>query len=406
VPSFTYKARDQHGNLLAGVMSSHDSDSIAERLRADGVIPVEILLQSGKEATGLRATFQRRRVTTMDVQMFSRQMYTLMKSGVPILRGLAGLQESATNPFFAAVLQNLRESLETGRDLSTAMGQHPDVFTPFYLNLVQVGETTGRMTEIFLRLFEHLEFERDMRQRIKSAARYPLFVLSAMLVAMAVINLFVIPTFAKVYAGFHADLPLLTQLLVGISNFSTSYWPALLVLGVTVYVITSNYLSTSAGQLKRDTLLLKLPVLGEILLKASLSRFARSFSLANRSGVPLVHSLNIVSNTVDNAFVAQRLSGMRDNVERGDSIFRSAAAAGVFTPVVLQMIAVGEESGSLDELMDEVAQMYEREVDYDVKTLSSKIEPILIVGLGALVLILALGVFLPIWDLGSVAMQK
>lgn len=404
MPSFSYRARDSNGHLLTGVMDSYDSDAIADRLRANGAIPVEITRQSdAAQSGGARA---RRKITTMDVQMFSRQMYTLIKAGVPILRGLAGLQESATNPLFAAVLQNLRESLETGRDLSTAMRQHPTVFSPFYINLVQVGETTGRMTEIFLRLFEYLEFERDMRQRIKAAARYPMFVLVAMFVAMAVINLFVIPTFAKVYAGFHADLPLLTQVLVGVSSFSTHYWPAVLAFALIGFAACRKYLSTTAGRLQWDSKLLKLPILGDIILKAALARFARSFGLANRSGVPLVQSLHIVANTVDNAFIAQRLSTMRDGVERGESILRAASSAGVFTPVVLQMIAVGEESGSLDDLMEEVAQMYEREVDYDVKTLSSKIEPILIVGLGALVLILALGVFLPIWDLGSVAMQK
>src|SRR5438477_544985 len=241
--------------------------------------------------------------------LFSRQMYTLMKAGVPILRALGGLQESLTNPRLKAVVADLRASLDAGRELSAAMRRHATVFSPFYVSLVRVGETTGQLEAVFLRLYDHLEFEKEVRDRIKSALRYPAFVVVAM-------------------------------------------------------------------------------------------------ALALKSGVPVVQALSIVAGVLENDFIAQRIEQMRDGVERGESVLRTAAVAGIFTPVVMQMIAVGDETGELDDLMQEVAELYEREVDYEVKTLAAQIEPILIVFLGVIVTILALAVFLPIWDLASVARNR
>jgi MSHA biogenesis protein MshG len=342
----------------------------------------------------------------MDVQLFSRQIYTLLKSGVPIMRGLGGLQESAINKSFGRVIKDLRESLDSGRELSVAMKRHPECFSPFYLSMVKVGEMTGRLEEVFLRLFDHMEFDRDMRERVKTAMRYPMFVMIAMILAMAVVNIWVIPQFEKVFNSFHAELPLMTRILIGTSRFTVSYWPAMaLALGGMVFGFIS-WIGTPPGRLSWDKRKLRIPVAGKIIHKATMARFARSFALSMRSGVPIVQALTVVSQTVDNAYLGMRVDQMRDGVERGESILRTATAAGIFTPIVLQMIAVGEEAGSLDELMDEIAQMYEREVDYELKTLSSQIEPIMITFLGVMVLILALGIFLPIWDLGKAALHK
>jgi MSHA biogenesis protein MshG len=341
----------------------------------------------------------------MDVQLFSRQLYTLLKSGVPIMRGLAGLQESAISAAFARVIKDLRESLDAGRELSAAMRRHPECFSPFYLSMVRVGEMTGRLEEVFLRLFDHLEFDRDMRERVKSAMRYPSFVVFAMVAAMAIVNIFVIPQFVKVFATFHAALPLMTRILIATSAFTVRWWPLFLLGAAGAALAVRGSLATPAGRLAWDRRKLRIPIAGRIIHKATMARFARSFALSIRSGVPIVQALAVVAQTVDNAFLTARIEQMRDAVERGESILRTATASGVFTPVVLQMIAVGEESGALDDLMDEIAQMYEREVDYELKTLSSQIEPILIAFLGVLVLMLALGIFLPIWDLGKAALH-
>jgi MSHA biogenesis protein MshG len=409
MPFFAYKARNAHGELVKGVLESPDSGAVAEQLFNTGITPLDIT-ETKKPALRSEGGWWERlteeKIRSIDVQLFSRQLYTLLKAGVPIMRGLAGLQESAINKSFGRVLGDLRESLDSGRELSAAMRRHTDVFSPFYLSMVRVGEMTGRLEEIFLRLFDHLEFERLMSERVRTALRYPMFVVIAMVVAITVINLFVIPAFAKVYAGFNAELPLMTQILIGFSNFMVKYWPLMLLALIGAGFGFKAYIATVNGRYRWDKLKLRFPIVGKILLKGALARFARSFALASKSGVPIVQGLNVVAQTVDNAYIASRVTQMRDGIERGESILRTAVTAGVFTPVVLQMVAVGEETGELDSLMEEIAEMYEREVDYELKTLSSQIEPILIVGLGIIVLILALGVFLPIWDLGKVAMHK
>jgi len=409
VPFFAYKARNARGEMLQGVLESADSGAVADQLFSTGVTPIEIVETRKPTAggsSGWWARFTEPKVRSIDVQLFSRQLYTLLKAGVPIMRGLAGLQESAINKSFARVVQDLRESLDSGRELSAAMRRHPDVFSPFYLSMVRVGETTGRLEEIFLRLFDHLEFERDMRERVKTALRYPIFVLTAMVVAIAVINIFVIPAFAKVYAGFNAELPIMTRVLIASSNFTVQFWPLILAVIAGAGIAFKMFIDTPKGRFQWDKFKLRLPIVGKILLKGALSRFARSFALSSKSGVPIVQGLSVVSQTVDNAYISSRVEQMRDGVERGESILRTAVASGVFTPVVLQMVAIGEETGAIDDLMDEIAAMYEREVDYELRTLSAQIEPILITGLGILVLILALGVFLPIWDLGRASMGK
>jgi len=412
VALFAYKGRDGRGDLVQGTLDGDDSSFVAGQLMNTGITPVEITRFRGllAGATGKQGWLKRqlteKPISPMDLILFSRQMYTLLKAGVPIMRALAGLQESAQSPAFVLLLQDLRESLDSGRELSTALRRHPKVFSPFYVSMVQVGEMTGMLDETFIRLFDYLEFERDMRERVQSAMRYPSFVIAAMGIALVIINLFVIPAFAKVYAGFHAELPMVTKMLIGFSGFMVNYWLLMLAILFAAIMGLRFYINTPDGRFKWDRYKFKLPVVGIIILKATLSRFARGMALSFKSGMPILQGMNVVSLVVDNEFMRTRIEQMRDGVERGESILRTAVAAGVFNPVVLQMIAVGEESGDMDGMMFEVADMYEREVKYDVASLSAKIEPILIVVLGIMVLILALGVFLPMWDLGRAALHQ
>ena len=405
---FAYTGRNAAGQLVKGMLEGADSGAVATQLFGSGITPVEIGATAGSGETGisaLLAALTRQRVEQVELLLFSRQMYALLKAGVPIMRALASLQESATNPAFKDVLLLIRESLDSGRPLSVAM-QRTGVFTQFYIAMVYVGETTGRLEEIFLRLYNHLEFQEFMRNQVKSALRYPIFVLAAMIVAIVVINLLVIPEFAKVYAGFKTELPLLTRMLIGFSDFMVATWWLLGLALVAAFAVFRSYIATVNGRHQWDRIKLRIPIAGKIVLKATLARFARSFSLAMRSGVPIVQGLSLVAQTVDNAFVAGQIEKMRASVERGDSVLRTASNSAIFTPVVLQMVMVGEESGSLDDMMHEVAEIYQREVEYELKTLGAQIEPILILCLGVLVLILALGVFLPIWDLGQAALKR
>jgi len=406
MPSFAYTGRNARGELIKGRIEGNDSSAVADQLLSSGITPVDIQQAAGNEPRKSLNLQFRPAVTLVDLMLFSRQMYTLLKAGVPIMRALAGLEESMTNPAFKAVVVDLRASLDSGRELSAAMRRHPAVFSNFYISLVRVGEGTGLLQDVFLRLYEHLEFEKDIRERIKSALRYPLFVVAAMAVALVVINIVVIPAFAKLFQGFNAPLPAMTRVLIGFSDFTLQYWPLLLALAVGAAFGFRVWKGTPKGKYAWDRLKLRLPVAGKIINKATLARFARSLALSLRSGVPVVQGLTSVAGVVDNDYLAAQIEKMREGVERGETVLRTSAQAAIFTPVVLQMIAVGDETGELDDLMVEVAQLYEREVDYEIKTLAAQIEPILIVFLGVIVLILALGVFLPIWDLSRVALRR
>ncbi|MBI5897677.1 MAG: type II secretion system F family protein [Rhodocyclales bacterium] len=408
--SFSFRGRDAAGQLVQGILVGETAGAVADQLFERGLTPLEIkpAERSGgaNVGTALSINLFRPSVEHLDVLLFSRQLHTLLRAGVPIMRALAGLQESSTNPAMREVLQDVRESLDSGRELSHSLARHPKVFSPFYISMVRVGEMTGRLEEVFIRLFDHLAFERFMQDQVKSALRYPSFVIAAMAIAIAVVNVFVIPAFAKVFKGFGAELPLMTRMLIGFSDFTLAWWPAILVAMAVAALGFRAWIATPGGRYAWDRARLRIPIAGKIVRKATLARFAASFAMASRSGVPIIQALTNVAETVSNAYIARKVEKMREGVERGESVLRTSIAAGVFTPVVLQMIAVGEESGALDDMMKEIADMYQGEVEYELKTLAQQIEPILIVVLGIMVLILALGIFLPLWDLGKVSMRR
>ena len=407
--TFAWRGRNARGELVQGQLDAAGEGAVVDQLVAMGVAPVHIAVSvepGESKGDNWLARLGRQSVSVEDILIFSRQMYTLNKAGVPILRAFAGLQASAVKPAMVDLLKDIRSSLDQGRELSVALGRHMDIFGAFYVAMIRVGEMTGRLTEVFLRLNEHMEFERDVRERIKQALRYPTFVIIAMAIALVIINVFVIPVFAKVFAGLNAELPLITRGLLGFSAWMIAWWPLLLAALIVAVVLVRGYLRTPEGRYRWDSRKLKLPIVGDIVLKATLARFARSFALSSQSGVPLVQALTVVAQTVDNAYIGSRIEQMRDGIERGESISRCAAAAGVFTPVVLQMIVVGEETGELDALLFEIAGMYERETDYNIKGLSAAIEPVMLAAIAVLVLILALGVFLPLWGLGQAAMGR
>jgi MSHA biogenesis protein MshG len=406
---YTWKGRNNRGESVTGQLEAMTEGGVADQLLAIGISPVHIALSVVASESSAESWFEklnRKPVIEDDVLVFSRQMYTLNKAGVPILRAFAGLEASADKPAMVDLLKDIRSSLDQGRELSAALNRHVDLFGGFYISMIKVGEMTGRLTEVFNRLTEHMEFERDVRERIKQAMRYPAFVLIAMAVAIVILNIFVIPVFAKVFAGFNAELPIITRGLLGFSSWTLKWWPLLIAGSIGAWLGIRAYLRTPEGRYRWDSRKLKLPIVGVIVLKATLARFARSFALSSQSGVPLVQALTVVAQTVDNAYIGSRIEQMRDGIERGESISRCAAATGVFTPVVLQMINVGEETGELDNLLFEIAEMYERDTDYAIKGLSAAIEPILLAIIGGLVLLLALGVFLPLWNMGSAAMGK
>jgi MSHA biogenesis protein MshG len=409
MPLFQYKGRNQRGEAVRGHLDAASPDAVAAQLMNSGVIPIDIVIAQAREDIfgALRARLAAgTKISLTDLTLFSRQMYTLIRAGVPIMQALRGLRESTQNPALAKVIAGVGESLDTGLDLNSAMRRHSKVFSPLYVNLIQVGETTGSLQEVFLQLAVYLEREKDTRDQVRSATRYPMFVVAAIFIAIFIINIFVIPTFAKVYAGFKIDLPLATKILIASSNFTVTYWPVMLLALIAAIFITRSYVRTPQGRYRWHKMKLGIPVVGNVIYKATLGRFSRALAVMMKSGVPLVQGMTVVSRAVDNDYISDRIVQMRDGVERGETIARTAAATGMFPPLVIQMISVGEESGAVDELMFNVADYYEREVDYDIRNLSTALQPILIVFLAIMVFILALGVFLPMWDLVEVARKS
>ncbi len=408
MPLYAYKGRDERGQMAEGELEGADDNVVAAELLRLGVTPIEITIAAapGEAEPGLLQRFTEKKITLTDVLLFSRQMNILLKAGVPIMSALKGLEGSGENTPLSRVMRELRQGLESGNELSTCMARQPKAFDPFFVAMVRVGEFTGKLQEVFMRLFHHLEFEKFMHDQVRAAVRYPIFVIVTMVVAIGIVNVFVIPTFAKAYAGFKAELPAITKGLIAFSNFTVAYWPVLLGILFVAAFGFRHYINSQRGRLVWDEFKLKLPIAGPIVLNATIARFARSFALAVRSGLPAVQALTIVAGTLDNEYMRRKIDAIREGVERGESLRRAAAAAGIFSPMVLQMLAVGEEAGELDEMMNEIAEVYQRDVEYSLKNLAAQIEPVLIVGLGVLVLILALGVFLPMWDLGGAALGK
>lgn len=407
MPYFLYQGRNGAGDKVEGKLEATSLDAAATQLQSQRIVIVRV--EPAPETPGkkdpLRWQLGKPKVKLDDLSMFCRQMYALSRAGIPIVQAVSGLAEMSRSEALKDALHAITARLKAGVSLATAMQEHKTVFSTIFVSLVHVGENTGRLDEAFKRLMQHIELERETRNRVGQALRYPSFVMSAMVVAMGVINLFVIPNFSKVFNKLGHDLPLPTRILMATSNFTVQYWWMILLAAVVSGGSLVLYIKTDDGRLWWDKLKLKIPIVGPILNEIALSRFTRSFAMMAESGVPIVQSLGIVGATLGNRYIESSIASIRRGVERGDSLARSAAATQMFTPLILQMISVGEETGALDKLMHDVSDFYEEEVDYRLKKMADAIEPIVLTFMGIMVLVLALGVFLPMWELGS-AMRK
>ncbi|MFW6414862.1 MAG: type II secretion system F family protein [Thermodesulfobacteriota bacterium] len=407
MPNFRYLARGTDGRAQEGFMEASSREAAADQLQNTGYIPVSI--SQAREGRDWSIDLQqirifRSRVKLEEIILFTRQMYSLIRAGIPLLRSIRSIRETMRKQVWRDVLQGVIQELEQGRQLSEAMGQFPRVFSRLVVNIVQAGEESGRLDDAFLELSDYLEREKETRMQVKSALRYPSFVLVAIGVATAVITLFVIPAFARMFESFGAQLPWPTRLIIAVSEFAANYWLLILLLGIGGFFAFRAFTRTEKGSYLWDKTKLRIPIVGSILLRASLARFCRGFSMGFSSGVGMLQCLELSGQTLDNSYISNRLQEMHDQIQRGGSLIQSAESTGLFTPLVLQMLSVGEETGNVDTMLIEAAVFYEREVDYEVKNLTSSIEPILIIVIGAMVLVLALGVFLPMWSLGQAAL--
>ena len=405
MPFFKYKVRDAEGVLREGEAEATSADDLANKFLNSNATPINIVqIKKTKSYSFVKSLRNRNKskVKLDDLILFCRQMYTLSSSGVALIRAIRGLVETSRNQTLGIALAGVADDLESGMELSGAFSRHPDVFPPLLCRMVQVGEVTGKLDGVFLQLSVYFEREKETISRVKAALRYPTFVLIAISIAIAIISLFVIPTFEKIFASFGSELPLATRILLGLSSFMQNYWYLLIGLIVVAVILVKQALKTERGRYVWDRYKLKIPLVGSIILRSTLARFSRGFNMSYTAGIPLSQALGFTAKAVSNSYVGGKIEQIRNGIERGDTLTRSATQTGMFTPLVLQMLAVGEESGSVDVMLEDVADFYEREVEYDLKNLSSAIEPILIVLIGGMVLVLALGVFLPMWNLSSI----
>ena len=390
---------------MSGHRSGSSASAVAQELSASGLLPVKIELNESDVEEQANSSFRlfKPKVKLNELVVFSHQMASLTRAGISVVRAVKTLAESSRNEYQAQVLIDVAADLEAGIDIATSLGRHPRVFGELYVALIHVGENTGRLDVAFSQIARYLELERETRQRIQAATRYPMFVVGAISVAIVILNMFVIPAFASVFEKYGAALPWQTQAILAVSDAFVQYWPFMLLAIVGGVFGWRQYLQTPEGLLLWHRWKIKLPILGSIFERIYLARFCNTFAMVSRAGVPLNQGLQIVSRAIGSEYMAQRISGMRMGIERGESIAATARGADMFSPVVLQMMAVGEETGTMDDLLMQAAAFYEEEVAYQLKGLTDALEPILIIGIAGLVLIMALGVFLPLWDLNSVA---
>ena len=405
--SFNYTGRNASGSQVKDSIEAANLDVAAEKLFKKGITPVSIIAVKTGNNTASTDVFEllnNGRVSLEELIVFCRQMYALMRSGVPILRAINGMVESANSTTLKRALTDIGKQLEGGYTFSSALNHHPKIFDHLFVSLVHVGENTGQLDQAFLKLTTYLERELDTRKRIKAALRYPSMVLIAIAAAMVILNIFVIPTFADMFTRLGAELPFATRFIIASSNLFIHYWHYMLLGIFMILFMIKKSLKTKKGRYQWDRRKIKIPIIGSIIERSILARFSHSFAIVLKAGVPMTTGLTLVAEAVDNSYMQEKISAMRQGIESGESLLRSAVASALFTPLVLQMVAVGEETGRVDELLTEVGDYYEREVDYDLATLTARIEPLLLVVVAAMVLVLALGIFTPMWDMAS-AMQ-
>ena len=397
---YHYKARTASGDAIENTAEASSEEALATQLFNSGLTPVEIKVAvETQKSISLSRILGLGKPKTEELILFSKQMNALFKAGIPISRAINGLAQTTENEYLREVLEHSLKQLEAGKPLSAGLAKYSDIFPGVFLSIIKVGENTGNMDNAFAQLAFYLERDKMIHDKIKEATRYPSFVLTFIVIAFTILNIFVIPKFAGVFASINLELPIYTRILLATSDLFINYWPWMLGTLATLILALRRYINTDKGRFNFDKAKFKIPYIGEIIRKAVLARFCRTFALTQRAGVPLVPALTLIANSVGNSFIRDRVLNMRNGVERGDNLTNTAIATGLFTPLVLQMLAVGEETGMVDEMLEKVAEFYEEEVNYEIKFLSAQIEPVLIMSIGAMVLIMALGIFMPMWDM-------
>ena len=397
MPNYLYKAISNDGRTIKNEIVAPNEDEVIIQLQKLQLVPVEIKRQTAKAVTKKSS----KKVKVKEVVLFTKQLFTLLKSGVPILVSLNAIKEQNNDPSFKALVEHIAEEVEQGNSFSEALAQFPKVFPPIYVNSVKVGEMSGTLEETLLYMYKYLEEENEIRQNVKKALRYPILVIFGLIFAFIVFTTFVIPKFIPIFVSSGIELPLPTRLLIGIYHIISEYGIFILFGFVGLVVASVFYTRTENGLYMFHSLLLKLPIFGSLLTKVNISRFAKVFHTMNRTGIPVIKAFETLCETMDNAVYRRELEGILERIKEGSSIANSLRQSPYFSAFVAEMIAIGEKSGALDDMLESVSNYYDLEVSETVKNMTSLIEPIVTVALGGMVLILALAIFLPMWDMMS-----
>jgi len=402
VPSFKYKVRDRSGKAIAGTLEAPTLEMAGERLYRLGYFPITIQGENKDGRSDLADLWQRfQKITPEDLIFFSQQLSTLYKAGMPLLTGMKSLIEQTHKKKLKSILEDISRQVEGGKTLSESMSRHPHVFPPVYMNMVRAGETTGLLGDSLDRFITLSTREARTRQRVKEATRYPKIILVSLVIASFILVALVIPRFVQIFTQFNTPLPWPTRVLIGIHKFFQAYgylfWGGL----GGVLLVLKKYSSTPSGKMFWDRWKTRIPLLGPLILKTSLSRFTFMFVMLNRSGIPILQTLEITSATLDNTHVSRSIDGISQLIREGRSLAQAMKETQKFTPLVIQMVSVGESSGTLDAMLTSVTEYYDREIEDSIRRLSTYIEPILTLFLGGVVLFLALAVFLPWWNMAS-----
>jgi len=397
---FKYKAAARSGTVRKGLVEAEDIESAKIILDSKGLIPISV-----KPAVEFKKFFRKFYKTSIDLELlssFTQKLNTLNKAGIPILKALSIIASEQEDDKFEKTLIRMKQYIEGGMTLSQALEQFPEYFPPLFISTVSAGESSGQMEAIFDRLSELIEREIKTRETLKSAVRYPAYIMITIVLAIIALVTLVIPKFAEFYKFYKSDLPLPTRLIMDLSSFTTSYWYIVLISGILSVFLFYRFKETKIGSNFFDYLKIELPVVGKIFLQMTISRFCYLLGTLLRSGLPLVEALGIVSRAAGNSLISKVINQMSDNVKGGRDIFSPMRESKYFMPLIIQMFVIGMESGNLDNMLFEAARHYDAAVEYQSKKLTSRLEPILTLFVGGMVLVLALAIFLPMWNMMQV----
>ncbi len=399
--NYVYSAINEMGKTITDSIEAESEEIVNSMLAARNLIPVRIVRQdkSGFSLSSLSSLRFGASVKTKDLILFTKQFRSMIQAGVPIIRLMQVLVSQTQDKTLKKVATEISQDIKDGMTLYAAMKKHPSVFSPLYLSMINAGEISGSVPEILERLIDIVEHEAKIKKDIKSALQYPIIVVIALVIAFVVLLTFVIPKFVAIFAKAGIALPLPTKIAMIMYQGLANYWHILLGGIIALVVFLRYYIKTPAGRYTLDTFLLKMPLFGSLFQKAAMSRFAAIFAIMQASGVPVMRTMEVVSDTIGNTAISREFDNVRDKIQEGQGISGPLRSAKHFTPMVVDMVAIGEESGNIEEMMRQVSLHYDDEVQYAVKGLADSIGPILIVGLAAVVGFFALAIFMPMWDL-------